>query len=158
MINRVVLVGRLVRDPELRRTQSGTAVCSYTLAVGRRTQAQGQPDTDFINCVAWNKSAELMTTYLHKGSLIGVEGRIQTRNYDNQQGQRVYVTEVVTDSVQFLEPKNASNNASAGYAQPQNNPFAQPVQQDFGQPMDNSFGSSFDSNDTLDIASDDLPF
>lgn len=105
MINRVVLVGRLTKDPELRRTQSGTSVVSYTIAVNRRSAQPGQPDADFINCVAWNKTAELMAQYLHKGSLIGVEGRIQTRNYENQQGQRVYVTEVVTDSVQFLEPK-----------------------------------------------------
>ena len=96
MINRVVLVGRLTRDPELRKTQSGTSVCSFTMAVGRRVSTQGQPDADFINCVAWNKTADLMTQYLHKGSLIGLEGRIQTRSYDNQQGQRVYVTEVVS--------------------------------------------------------------
>ena len=99
MINRVVLVGRLTRDPELRKTQGGTSVCSFTMAVGRRVQTQGQPDADFINCVAWNKTADLMTQYLHKGSLIGLEGRIQTRSYDNQQGQRVYVTEVVAESV-----------------------------------------------------------
>ena len=114
MINRVVLVGRLTRDPELRKTQSGTSVCSFTMAVGRRVSTQGQPDADFINCVAWNKTADLMTQYLHKGSLIGLEGRIQTRSYDNQQGQRVYVTEVVAESVQFLEPKNAQSNYSAG--------------------------------------------
>ena len=113
MINRVVLVGRLTRDPELRKTQSGTSVCSFTMAVGRRVSTQGQPDADFINCVAWNKTADLMTQYLHKGSLIGLEGRIQTRSYDNQQGQRVYVTEVVAESVQFLEPKNAQSNYSA---------------------------------------------
>ena len=108
MINRVVLVGRLTRDPELRKTQSGTSVCSFTMAVGRRVSTQGQPDADFINCVAWNKTADLMTQYLHKGSLIGLEGRIQTRSYDNQQGQRVYVTEVVAESVQFLEPKKCT--------------------------------------------------
>lgn len=73
MINRVVLVGRLTRDPELRKTQSGTSVCSFTMAVGRRVSTQGQPDADFINCVAWNKTADLMTQYLHKGSLIGLE-------------------------------------------------------------------------------------
>ncbi len=84
MINRVVLVGRLTKDPELRRTQSGTSVVSYTIAVNRRSAQPGQPDADFINCVAWNKTAELMAQYLHKGSLIGVEGRIQTRNYENQ--------------------------------------------------------------------------
>ena len=156
MINRVVLIGRLTKDPELRKKQSGTSVVSYTIAVNRRSQTPGQPDADFINCVAWNKTAELMAQYLHKGSLIGVEGRIQTRSYDNQQGQRVYVTEVVTDSVQFLEPKNTqpqqnSYNSYNSYSQPAPvNPYAAPA--------DNSFSSAFDADDTLDIASDDLPF
>ena len=134
MINRVVLVGRLTRDPELRKTQNGTSVCSFTMAVNRRMQTQGQPDADFISCVAWNKLADLMTQYLHKGSLIGLEGRIQTRNYDNQQGQRVYVTEVVADNIQFLEPKNAQSN---GYSQPveaqsfTQNTYSAPVQNTF---------------------------
>ena len=116
MINRVVLVGRLTRDPELRKTQSGTSVCSFTMAVGRRVSTQGQPDADFINCVAWNKTADLMTQYLHKGSLIGLEGRIQTRSYDNQQGQRVYVTEVVANEVSFGESKRSQE--SGGYTAP----------------------------------------
>lgn len=158
MINRVVLIGRLTKDPELRKTQSGTSVVSYTIAVNRRSQTPGQPDADFINCVAWNKTAELMAQYLHKGSLIGVEGRIQTRSYDNQQGQRVYVTEVVTDSVQFLEPKNAqsqqnSYNSYNSYSQPAPAPV-----NPYAAPADNSFSSAFDADDTLDIASDDLPF
>ena len=112
MINRVVLVGRLTRDPELRKTPSGASVCSYTLAVSRNRSAQpGQPDADFINCVTWNRQAETMAQYLDKGSLVGIEGRIQTRNYDNQNGQKVYVTEIITDSVQFLESKsNSSQN------------------------------------------------
>lgn len=153
MINRVVLVGRLTRDPELRKTQNGTSVCSFTMAVNRRMQTQGQPDADFIGCVAWNKLADLMTQYLHKGSLIGLEGRIQTRNYDNQQGQRVYVTEVVADNIQFLEPKNAQ---SSGYSQPvEAQSFAQNT---YSAPVQNTFDSTFDANDTLDIASDDLPF
>lgn len=153
MINRVVLVGRLTRDPELRKTQNGTSVCSFTMAVNRRVQTQGQPDADFISCVAWNKLADLMTQYLHKGSLIGLEGRIQTRNYDNQQGQRVYVTEVVADNIQFLEPKNAQSN---NYSQPvETQSFAQNT---YSAPVQNTFDSTFDANDTLDIASDDLPF
>lgn len=154
MINRVILVGRLTKAPELRRTQSGSSVVSFTLAVGRRYTQPGQPDADFINCVAWNKTAELMAQYLHKGSMIGVEGRIQTRSYDNQQGQRVYVTEVITDSVQFLESKNASGQAQNTYAQAQPS-YAQPQE---AQPVSDSFNSSFDASDTLDIASDDLPF
>ena len=156
MINRVVLVGRLTRDPELRKTPSGASVCSYTLAVSRNRSAQpGQPEADFISCVTWNRQAETMAQYLHKGSLLGIEGRIQTRSYDNQQGVRVYVTEVITDSVQFLEPKSAVNS------QPRNMQNANPYgsASSYSQPdyVDDAFGS-FDSNDTLDIASDDLPF
>ena len=162
MINRVVLTGRLTRDIELSRTQSFAAVASFTLAVDRSFKREGQPEADFINCVAWNRSAETMAQYLHKGSLIGVDGRIQTRNYDNQQGQRVYVTEVVCDSFTFLESRAQSQAnqqpANNGYAAPQYNQqpvYSQPVAQ---QPVEQSFDSSFDENDTLDIASDDLPF
>ena len=105
MINNVVLVGRLTKDVELKKTQSGTSVVTFDLAVQRKYKQEGQPDSDFIRCVAWNKTADLMHQYLSKGSLIGVEGHIQTRSYDNQQGQRVYVTEVIANSVQFLESK-----------------------------------------------------
>ncbi|MBP3853659.1 MAG: single-stranded DNA-binding protein [Erysipelotrichaceae bacterium] len=148
MINRVVLVGRITRDLEMRKTQNGTSVMSFSLAVGRRSSQPGQPDADFINCVAWNRTAELMAQYLHKGSLIGVEGRIQTRSYDNQQGQRVYVTEVVCDSVQFLESRNAQQAQPESF-QPQMP--QQPVQE-------NTFDDSFSDQGTVDIASDDLPF
>ena len=110
MINRVVLVGRLTKDSILRRTPSGTSVASFTLACDRRNKVEGQPTADFINCVCWGKVAENTNTYTHKGSLVGIEGRIQTRNYDDKNGSRVYVTEVVADSVQFLEPKGSSNN------------------------------------------------
>ncbi len=151
MINRVVLTGRLTRDLELRRTQSGTSVVSFTLAVDRNFRREGQPEADFINCVAWNRQAETMAQYLHRGSLIGVDGRLQTRNYENQQGQRVYVTEVVVDNFTFLESRAQSQQAAATH-----NPNPMPSQPQ--QPVDSSFDTSFDENDTLDIASDDLPF
>ena len=151
MINRVVLTGRLTRDLELRRTQSGTSVVSFTLAVDRNFRREGQPEADFINCVAWNRQAETMAQYLHRGSLIGVDGRLQTRNYENQQGQRVYVTEVVVDNFTFLESRAQSQQAAATY-----NPNPMPSEPQ--QPVDSSFDTSFDENDTLDIASDDLPF
>ena len=151
MINRVVLTGRLTRDLELRRTQSGTSGVSFTLAVDRNFRREGQPEADFINCVAWNRQAETMAQYLHRGSLIGVDGRLQTRNYENQQGQRVYVTEVVVDNFTFLESRAQSQQAAATY-----NPNPMPSQPQ--QPVDSSFDTSFDENDTLDIASDDLPF
>lgn len=99
MINTVVLTGRLTKDIELRRTTSGKTCTSFTLAVNRNKQ-----ETDFINCVAWDKVAELLERYTHKGSQIGVEGRIQTRNYDDRNGKKVYVTEVLVNSISFLEP------------------------------------------------------
>ena len=109
MINRVILVGRLTKDPILRKTQSGASVTSFTVACDRRIKAEGQPTADFINCVCWNKVADNTAQYTHKGSLVGVEGRIQTRSFDNQSGKRVYVTEVVADAVQFLEPKGTNS-------------------------------------------------
>ena len=124
MINRVVLVGRMTRDPELRRTGQGDAVTSFTLAVNRNyTSRDGQQQTDFINCVVWRKPAENVERYCSKGSLVGVEGRIQTRSYDNAQGQKVYVVEVICDSVQFLETKAARERAQSQVQmqQPQSN-------------------------------------
>ncbi|HGF8032027.1 TPA: single-stranded DNA-binding protein, partial [Enterococcus faecium] len=109
MINNVTLVGRLTKDPDLRYTASGTAVATFTLAVNRNfTNQNGNREADFINCVIWRKPAETMATLAKKGSLIGVVGRIKTRTYDNQQGQRVYVTEVVADNFQLLESKAAT--------------------------------------------------
>ncbi|WP_407888329.1 single-stranded DNA-binding protein [Levilactobacillus sp. N40-8-2] len=113
MINRVVLTGRLTRDVDLRYTQGGAAVATFTLAVDRRfTNKTGEREADFVSCVIWRKSAENFANFFHKGSLVGIEGRIQTRNYENQQGQRVYVTEVVVEDFSFLEPRsrNANNN------------------------------------------------
>ena len=155
MINRVVLVGRLTKEPELRTTQSGAKVCQYTLAVNRTRKAEGQPDADFINCVTWNKQAENMAQYLHKGSLVGVEGRIQTRSYDDSNGRKVYVTEVITDSVQFIESKQKAqqnqNNMENGAYYQQQAPQEQPVQYAVNL-------TAQAEQDTLDISSDDLPF
>ena len=140
-MNRVVLVGRLTKDPVLRRTANGASVTSLTLACTRRYKQEGQPDADFINTVAWNKTADIVSQYTHKGSLVGVEGRIQTRSYDDQSGKRVYVTEVVADSVQFLESKSAA--ASNAIVPEVNN---------------QSYQEPYETSSTLDIASDDLPF
>lgn len=110
MINRVTLIGRLVRDPDLRRTNDGTMVASFTIAVNRNyTAKDGQPQADFINCVVWRKTAETLEKYCRKGNLIGLDGRLQTRTYENAQGQRVFVTEVVCDNIQFLESKSNNN-------------------------------------------------
>lgn len=106
MINNVVLVGRLTKDCDLRYTSSGSAVATFTLAVNRDfTNQQGNRDSDFINCVIWRKPAENLANFTRKGSLIGVTGRIQTRSYDNQQGQRVYVTEIICENFQLMETK-----------------------------------------------------
>ncbi len=136
MINRVVLVGRITKDPELRKTQSGTSVVSFTIACNRRVPSQGQ-DADFINCVAWDKTADFMTQYVKKGALLGLEGRIQTRSYDDRDGKRVYVTEVVADSVQFLESKKQAENV-----------------QNEAYPVQNNECADY----AADIETDDLPF
>lgn len=109
MINRVVLVGRLTKDPELKYTQTGVAVTRFTLAVNRTFKSSdGEQQADFINCVTWRKQAENTANYLKKGSLAGIEGRIQTSSFDGQDGKRIFMTEVVADSVQFLEPRSSS--------------------------------------------------
>lgn len=119
MINQTVLVGRLTKDPDLRITPSGVSTASFTLACDRPFKnQQGEKETDFIRCVVWRKAAENVANYLKKGSLAGVEGRIQTRSYDGDNG-RVFITEVVADRVQFLEPKNSSR----GNQPPDDDPF-----------------------------------
>ena len=116
MLNRVVLIGRLTKDPELRYTPNGVAVTSFTLAVDRNYKnAQGERDTDFIPCVVYRQLAELCANYLSKGKLAAIEGRIQVRSFEGQDGQRRWVTEVIGDNVRFLSPKDGSNTgASAG--------------------------------------------
>lgn len=158
MINRVVLVGRMTRDPELRRTPQGDAVTSFTLAVNRNyTARDGQQQADFINCVVWRKPAENVDRYCSKGSLVGVEGRIQTRSYDNAQGQRVYVVEVLCDSVQFLETRATRERTQAQpqMQQPQNNynnnNFYDMKTVELEKEFDNSLN-------TYDIMEDDIQF
>ena len=115
MINSVVLVGRMVKDADLRYTAQGQAVATFSLAVNRNFKSQnGEREADFISCVIWRKQAENLANWAKKGTLVGIEGRIQTRNYENSQGQRVYVTEVVAESFQVLENKNAQMNRGNG--------------------------------------------
>lgn len=161
MINNVTLTGRLTRDPELRYTPSNKAVATATIAVDRsRKDENGERQADFINLVIWNKQAEALANYVKKGHMIGVEGSIQTRNYENQQGQRVYVTEVVVRSFTFLEPRSNQNSQGqipqqggnfAGQ-QPQNNGGFQQQTPNFAS-ENNPFGAS-----PMDISDDDLPF
>lgn len=111
MINNVVLVGRLTKAVDLRYTSNGTAYASFTLATDRDFKNQnGERETDFINCAMWRKAAENFANFTHKGSLVGIEGRIQTRNYENEKGQRVYVTEVLAERFHFLESVKTANN------------------------------------------------
>ncbi|HAP15375.1 MAG TPA: single-stranded DNA-binding protein [Lactococcus sp.] len=163
MINNVVLVGRLVRDPELRYTPQNTAVATFTLAVNRRFKnAQGEREADFINCVIWRQFAENLANWAKKGALIGVTGSIQVRNYENKEGQRVYVTEVLADNFQMLESRAVREGGSGSYSapqqqQPQNSTFAgtstaSTATPDFGRDAD-PFGGS-----PMEISDDDLPF
>lgn len=151
MINRVVLVGRLTKDPEFRTTQSGVDVANFTLAVNRNfTNAQGEREADFINVVVFRKQAENVNNYLSKGSLAGVDGRVQSRSYENNEGKRIFVTEVVADSVQFLEPKGNNNqNISQGQQ------TGTRKQQTGNVASDNPFANA---NGPIDITDDDLPF
>lgn len=114
MINRSILVGRLTKDPELRYTASGVAVATFTLAVNRQfSNSQGEKEADFISVVAWRQLAELAANYLKKGSQCGLEGRLQSRSFDNKEGKRVYVTEVVADNIQFLSPSKSENKKTS---------------------------------------------
>lgn len=175
MINRVVLVGRLTRDPELRTTGSGISVATFTLAVDRQyTNAQGERGADFISCVIWRKAAENFCNFTSKGSLVGIDGRIQTRSYDNKDGQRVYVTEVVVDNFALLESRKdreargqnggftPTDNGNFGNQNANNSPNMGPSNQNNPLNSNNQSDNTQDpfagSGDTIDISDDDLPF
>ena len=156
-INSVTLVGRLTKDIELRKTSSNTSVCNFTVAVDRRfqSQQQGGQSADFISCIAWRQSADFLAQYAGKGTIVGVEGRIQTRSYDGQNG-KVYVTEVVADSVQIISSRNgagATTNNSYSAPATNNQTFTPSVEPSY-EPMDDDFSNT----PSLDISSDDLPF
>ena len=160
MINRVVLVGRLTRDVEVRKTASGLSVVTFTVACDRRVargqDGNNQQSADFISCVAWRQAADFLGSYAHKGALVGVEGRIQTRNYDRD-GQKVYITEVVCDTVNLLESKSQSQSRAqnSGY---QDNSYQQPYSQPKPSVNDDFVSDDFGAGIGMDISSDDLPF
>ncbi len=158
-MNKVILIGRLTRDPEMRTTGSGVAVTRFTVAVSRPYNPQnGQPQTDFIGCIAWRRQAENIAKYCTKGTQVAVEGRIQTGSYDGQDGQKHYTTDIIADSVTFLSSKNSSNTDS------------QFDSSNFSQPMPNYDESqnipTTDLNDDpfkdfgeeIALSDDDLPF
>ena len=137
MTNNVVLIGRLVRDVDLRQTSTGKMMTYFTLAVNRNFKnEQGEQAADFIGCVAFDKKAENMARFLSKGSLIAVEGRISTRNFQGNDGKTVYVTEVVASSITFLESKKQQGNTNQ-YGQEQNSGYSQQANNDFGGFEDN---------------------
>ncbi|OXM84539.1 single-stranded DNA-binding protein [Paenibacillus rigui] len=155
MLNRVILIGRLTRDPELRYTPAGVAVTTFTLAVDRPfTNQQKEREADFINIVTWRQLAETCANYLRKGRLTAVEGRIQVRNYDNNEGRRVYVTEVIADNVRFLESSNSGGNREEGMGGGQ---APSQGQQRYSGPRDNQDPFQ-DDGKPIDISDDDLPF
>ncbi|CNC36533.1 prophage LambdaSa1%2C single-strand binding protein [Streptococcus agalactiae] len=138
MINNIVLVGRMTKDAELRYTPSNQAVATFSLAVNRNFKNQsGEREADFINCVIWRQQAENLANWAKKGALVGITGRIQTRNYENQQGQRIYVTEVVVENFQLLESRNSQQQTNQS---------------------GNSSNSYFGNANKMDISDDDLPF
>ena len=156
-MNKVVLIGRLTRDPELRYTGSNTPVATFSLAVNRNFQNQnGEREADFINIVVWRKQAENCKNFLTQGSQVAIEGRIQTRTYDDQNGQKRYVTEVIANNVEFLGSKGSSNNTS-------NSSDSEPTPYDFGD-MPEPKGTDVDSNpfadfgSSIEISDDELPF
>jgi single-strand DNA-binding protein len=165
-MNSVLLVGRLCKDPEIKRTNSDIAVCQFTLAVNRKYRsAAGSTEADFINCVAWREQAENLGKYMRKGSLIGVEGSIQTRNYTDNNGTKKFITEVLASTISFLESKNSQSDR---YEQSQTQPSQQPKQEQTYQPpkqseqfakQDNTAVDVFDLlKGGFDVSNDDLPF
>ncbi len=157
-MNRVFLIGRLTRDPELRYTGSNLPVATFTLAVNRNFPSQsGEREADFLNIVVWRKQAENVKNYLNQGSQVAVEGRIQTRTYDDQEGKKRYITEIIADNVQFLDTKgakdNSLNNADSNFNDVTPNDFPNSVET---TSVKNDPFSDFGSS--IEISDDELPF
>ena len=150
-MNKVILIGRLTRDPELRTISNGTSTTSFSLAVNRTyTNQNGEREADFINCVAWRKQAENIAKYCVKGTQVAVEGRIQTRSYDAQDGTKRYVTEVIADNVTFLSPKGSMANNDINSADNQQAPDITTT--DISEDPFKDFGQE------IVLSEDDLPF
>ena len=150
-MNKFIGIGRLVADPELKYTPTGNAVSSFTIAINRPFKQDGEQKADFINCVTWRKQAENLANYQKKGNLIAVDGRIQVRNYENQEGKKIYVTEVVADNIQYLESKNKANTSDFNQA----GTNTQGNQQRQQEPS--NFGNRNDMQ-PIDVTDDMLPF
>lgn len=152
-MNKAFLVGRLTRDPELRYLSNNTPVANFTIAINRLfTNQSGEREADFINIVVWRKQAENVKKYLTKGSLVGIDGRIQTRSYENQEGKRVYVTEVVADNVQFLDSKGQRELNEEPSIAPQDFENQDITTTDIGDEPFADFGEA------LELSEDDIAF
>ena len=157
-MNKAILIGRLTRDPELRTTPTGRNVCQFSVAVSRNfTNANGEREADFINCVVWDKQAENLVKYQKKGNQIAVEGRIQTRNYDDKDGKKVYVTEILASNISFLDSKGTGATGNTSF-----NNLPEP-------PMDDTSSNNMETvsvekdpfeafGDSIEISDNDLPF
>lgn len=144
-LNRVQLVGRLTKDPELRKTQSNASVCQFTLAVNRDFKSEGGPEADFITCIAWRQSADYLTQYAYKGDLVCLYGRIQTRTYEDKDKKKVYVTEVLVEHLSIESKPGTVTVQSRTVAVPEYEP-------------EEEYDDNFSNTPSLDISSDDLPF
>ena len=161
-MNKALLIGRLTRDPELRSTSTGRNVCQFSIAVNRNfTNANGEREADFINCVVWDKQAENLVKYQKRGNQIAVDGRIQTRNYEDKDGKRVYVTEILANSISFLDSKG-TNAGSNDF-----NSLPEPPREDSvnsSSSMSSMETVSVDKDpfeafgDSIEISDNDLPF
>ena len=155
-MNKVFLIGRLSRDPELRHTTSGMPVCQINVAISRPVSQGSEPQTDFINVVVWNRQAENVARYLSKGRQVAIEGRIQTRNYDNAEGKRTYVTEVIASNVEFLGSANDNNRATNQAPSFNKNPFDSMEPPMDTTSVDNDPFASF--GEKVEISDSELPF
>jgi single-strand DNA-binding protein len=165
LLNRVILIGRLTKDPELRYTPAGVAVTQFTLAIDRpfSNQQTKEKEADFINIVTWRQLAETCANYLRKGRLTAVEGRLQVRNYDNNEGRKVYVTEVVADNVRFLESSkeggSSGGSSISNTGNREESTYTRNNNSGGGTPRDNQNQDPFlDDGKPIDISDDDLPF
>lgn len=157
-MNKAILIGRLTRDPELRTTPTGRNVCQFAVAVNRNyTNASGEREADFINCVVWDKQAENLSRYQKKGNQIAVEGRVQTRNYDDNNGRKVYVTEILVNNISFLDAKGSGNSGGNFSNLPE-----PPVQEDIQPERIETVSAQQDPfeafGDSIEISDNDLPF
>ena len=159
-MNKAILIGRLTRDPELRTTPTGRNVCQFSVAVSRTfTNANGEREADFINCVVWDKQAENLVKYQKKGNQIAVEGRIQTRNYDDKDGKKVYVTEILASNISFLDSKGTGATGNTSF-----NNLPEPPMEDTSSNNSNMETVSVEKDpfeafgDSIEISDNDLPF